>query len=247
MAISEPDRWVSARRPHGGAADGVIGEDGGGSTTAAAARPLGELREIFGSGPWRSRALVGLGLATVGLATFWGIFAWSKELASMILGAGLSDAQREQIGNRAYLLINFTGGLMGLLAFAPLASWRGRRFAFAVYHIGAAVTAPACFLWARTYVQAFWLLPLMAFFVLGMHAGYAIYFPELFPTRLRATGSSRLLQPGAGAGGGDPAGERFAGGGDRVALGGCRDVGIVLGGAADFVFAPETRGRELPE
>ncbi len=30
----------------------------------------------------------------------------------------------------------------------------------------------------------------MAFFVLGMHAGYAIYFPELFPTRLRATGSS---------------------------------------------------------
>ena len=33
-------------------------------------------------------------------------------------------------------------------------------------------------------------LPVMAFFVLGMHAGYAIYFPELFPTRLRATGSS---------------------------------------------------------
>ena len=23
----------------------------------------------------------------------------------------------------------------------------------------------------------------MAFFVLGMHAGYAIYFPELFPTQ----------------------------------------------------------------
>jgi len=30
----------------------------------------------------------------------------------------------------------------------------------------------------------------MAFFVVGMHAGYAIYFPELFPTRLRATGTS---------------------------------------------------------
>lgn len=29
----------------------------------------------------------------------------------------------------------------------------------------------------------------MAFFVNGMHAGYAVWFPELFPARLRATGS----------------------------------------------------------
>ena len=35
--------------------------------------------------------------------------------------------------------MNFTGGLLGLLCFAPLASWRGRRFAFAVYHLGAAI------------------------------------------------------------------------------------------------------------
>ena len=81
--------------------------------------------------------------------------------------------------------MNFTGGLLGLLAFAPLASLRGRRFAFAVYHVGAAVSAPVAFLGARSFGQALWLLPVMAFFVLGMHAGYAIYFPELFPTRLR--------------------------------------------------------------
>ena len=90
------------------------------------------------------------------------------------------------MGSRAYLLMNFTGGLLGLLCFAPLASWRGRRFAFAVYHVGAAIVAPVTFLGASTYAQALCLLPVMAFFVLGMHAGYAIYFPELFPTRLRA-------------------------------------------------------------
>jgi hypothetical protein len=46
------------------------------------------------------------------------------------------------------------------------------------------------FLRTRIYAQALALLPTMAFFAIGMHAGYAIYFPELFPTRLRATGSS---------------------------------------------------------
>ena len=105
--------------------------------------------ELFGQQPWRSRALLGLGLATVGLATYWGIFAWSPELVGQILGDRVPAAERQQMASSlAYLLMNFTGGLLGLLSFAPLASWRGRRFAFAVYHIGAAIVAPATFLGA---------------------------------------------------------------------------------------------------
>jgi hypothetical protein len=34
------------------------------------------------------------------------------------------------------------------------------------------------------------ILPVFDFLTLGMHAGYAIYFPELFPSRLRATGTA---------------------------------------------------------
>ncbi len=153
-------------------------------------RSLGDLGELFGQQPWRSRALLGLSLATIGLATYWGIFAWSPELVGEILGDRVPAAERQASSSQAYLLMNFTGGFLGLLSFAPLASWRGRRFAFAVYHIGAAIVVPATFLGAASYTQALWCLPVMAFFVLGMHAGYAIYFPELFPTRLRATGSS---------------------------------------------------------
>ena len=48
--------------------------------------------------------------------------------------------------------MNFTGGLLGLLAFAPLATWRGRRFAFAVYHIGAAVMRRLAF-WGEHYAE----------------------------------------------------------------------------------------------
>ena len=44
------------------------------------------------------------------------------------------------------------------------------------------------------FLQDFWqiwvMVPVMGFCQLSLFAGYAIYFPELFPTRLRATGTS---------------------------------------------------------
>jgi hypothetical protein len=43
-------------------------------------------------------------------------------------------------------------------------------------------------------LEDFWqiwvMVPIMGFCQLSLFAGYAIYFPELFPTRLRSTGTS---------------------------------------------------------
>ena len=103
---------------------------------------------------------------------------------------GSRTPSARQLGSRAYLLMNFTGG-----CWVCSASPRWPRGAAGDSHSPSIMWGPrswrrSTFLAPATYTQALWLLPLMAFFVLGMHAGYAIYFPELFPTRLRATGSS---------------------------------------------------------
>ena len=249
VGLREPERW-KARQV--GTSDREIDASEDltvGSSPEDSGKPIepGGLTELFAPGPWRSRALLGLGLATVGLATYWGIFAWGPELVSSVLVSGTTAEARQTASSQAYLLMNFTGGLLGLLSFAPMASWRGRRFAFAVYHLGAAILAPLTFLGARTYSQALWLLPVMAFFVLGMHAGYAIYFPELFPTRLRATGSSVCFNLGRVLGAvillirgtlGSMLGLRWA----VVAISSLFWVGLMI-----LIFAPETRGRELPE
>ncbi len=231
VSLREPERWVATRH-----------ED------ASSSRPrYADLAELLGRPPWRGRALLGLGLATVGLATYWGIFAWGPELVATVMGDRASAEERQSASSLAYLLMNFTGGLLGLLSFAPLASRRGRRFAFAVYHVGAAVLAPVTFLGARSLTEALALLPVMAFFVLGLHAGYAIYFPELFPTRLRATGSSACFNLGRVLGAfillirgslGAALGLRWA----VVAISGLFWAGLLI-----LVFAPETRGQELPE
>ena len=63
----------------------------------------------------------------------------------------------------------------------------GRKGAFVLYHAVAFVMVIVLFkgLIAGG-ASAFWLaiaLPVFGFFTLGMHAGYAVYFPELYPTR----------------------------------------------------------------
>jgi hypothetical protein len=42
----------------------------------------------------------------------------------------------------------------------------------------------------KTIGQMYWMIPLMGFTQLALFGGYAIYLPELFPTRLRSTGTS---------------------------------------------------------
>ena len=145
------------------------------------------------------------------------------------------------------MLMNGTGGLAGLLLFAPLSMRTNRRTAFAFYHIGAMIVVPITYMLPTAYWHTLLLLPIMAFFVVGMHAGYAIYFPELFPTRLRATGASFCFNVG-----------RLVSAVLVLVRGYLREwldlrlavsvmallflVGLVL-----LLIAPETKDKELPE
>ena len=90
-------------------------------------------------------------------------------------------------------------------------------------------------------------LPIFGFFTLGMHAGYAVYFPELYPTRLRGTGTGfgfnmgRLGTAAAFFGFGalavQPTGEAKA-----LMLAPLYLVALIL-----IFFAKETRDTELPD
>lgn len=213
----------------------------------AAAAEAGSLRELLGDRRWRGRAWIGFGLATVGLSSYWGIFAWVPELVKLALDPALPETTRQADANMAYLVMNLTGGLAGLLGFAPISNRIGRRGAFALYHLGAIVMVPLTFFGVRNGAGAMLLPPLMAFFVLGMHAGYAIYLPELFPTRLRATGSSFGFNVG-----------RLASGALLLVRGALREqlgfhqavvamTGVFVIGLVLIAFAPETNGQSLPE
>jgi len=149
----------------------------------------------------------------------------------------------------AMFLISIGGGVGGL-CFAPLANRIGRRGAFLCYCLGGAAITPLLFkvlplgpgwlLWSS--------LPLFGLLINGMHAGYAVYFPELFPTRLRGTGGGFCFNGG-----------RVLAAGVLLINGLLRSYGVSLSnsgallsslfliGVVVLCFAPETKGCELPE
>ena len=230
MSLKESEKWESAKQ----------GPDDG-------KKRGGSLAELFRVPQWRNRAFIGLGLASVGLGTYWAVYAWGPELVREVLGDSVSAEESRKAGSFAYMLMNVTGGFIGLLAFAPITMLTNRRIAFAFYHVGALIIVPITFLGASTYTQTLVLLPIMAFFVVGMHAGYAIYFPELFPTRMRATGASFCFNVGrlVSAGMLLIRGELRSLLGLRVAVSVMASLFLV--GLFLLLFAPETKDKDLPE
>jgi MFS family permease len=218
--------------------------------SAANDSELGSFRVLLTQPPWKRRALLGVALAGVGLGTFWAVNVAGQSLASEQLrrdGASVDQATRQ--AQFAYGIVQTTGCGLGLLAFGPISARLGRRRTFILFQLLALVIVPiTCFV-PQTYGQLLLLLPIFGFIIVGMHAGYAIYFPELFPTSLRATGASfcfnggRVLavpvlllsgwlkaQPGVDL--------RWA----VTALSSLFLIGVVL-----VWFLPETNRQELPE
>jgi hypothetical protein len=105
----------------------------------------------------------------------------------------------------------------------------------------------------RALSDIFWMVPSMGFAQLALFGGYAIYLPELFPTRLRSTGTSfcynmgRLIAAFGPVGLGYLTGGVFAGRAEPMRYAGVAMCLVFLLGLAPLAFAPETEGVPLPE
>lgn len=90
-------------------------------------------------------------------------------------------------------MIQQLGAFFGIYLFAVFAQRFGRKPAFYLAFVLAWVMV-LVFAWSidgsghNAFARALILCPLLGFGTVGPFSGYTIYFPELFPTRLRATG-----------------------------------------------------------
>jgi MFS family permease len=177
-SVKEPERWTAR-----------VAESG----TAS----MGRFQDLWSDPRWRYRAILGTLLASIGLGTFWAITVAGQDLVSVSLVRwGVDQPEAISRAKFAYGIVQAAGGGLGLLAFGPLCARIGRRRAFVLFQIAAIAIVPVtCFL-PQNYPQLLILLPFFGFLTLGIHAGYAIYFPELFPTHIRATGTSLCFNGG---------------------------------------------------
>jgi len=177
---------------------------------------MGTIGDLF-SIKYSKSTCIGITLAAIGFATFWGVHIYGKNAFLNAVKADYRvehfqdqpDVSEEEI--KTYfeskkttlkkwemlgMFLATTGGGLGLLAFGPLCEWLGRRGAFCLFHVGGLISSVLLFQVFNNSIVIGCFLPIFGFLTLGMHAGYAIYFPELYPTRLRGTGAGTCFNGG---------------------------------------------------
>lgn len=241
--LKEPEKWQRAR--DAGAKSGVR---------------LGSYTELLGSKPWGRNAWLGVAMCCAGVVGLWGLGNFHPQIIGSIVTKHLTAtgvAPESLPSARAYwssvgLLLQNVGGFLGMMSLSWVAQQWGRRIAFAIAITLSFFTTVLVFRYLREFNHIFWMLPLMGFGQLSVFAVYAIYLPELFPTRLRSTGTSFCYNSGRIIAASAP----FTIGLITKQLGGdieaFRTAGLyvslfLLTGLIVIPFLPETKDRPLPE
>jgi MFS family permease len=174
LFVHEPERWQSAR--------------------ASGSAP--KLSELF-SPANRHLTISGFLMAVIALLAWWSCNAFipvvstglaQTEAARLGLNAGETRALAEHWKTLATTYFNL-GGLIGTLLTIPAAKLLGRRPMFALYFVLSALALFGTFGpdWTgETRLYGYFAIGLTVF---GVFGSFTYYLPELFPTRLRGTGS----------------------------------------------------------
>jgi MFS family permease len=211
------------------------------------------MTELFSDPRWRYNAIIGMLLAFAGVVGLWGIGFFSFDLFRAVLDkTDLTDGEKTFWIGMTSLLQN-AGAFFGIYVFTHVTQSIGRKKAFAIAFVLAMISTAYTFWNLNTFSDIFWMIPIMGFCQLSLFGGYAIYLPELFPTRLRSTGTSFCYNVGRFVAALGPlalgllTSRVFAGYPEPMRYAGVAMCLVFLIGLATVPFAPETKGKPLPE
>jgi MFS family permease len=210
------------------------------STRKAPNRPL---RDIFGPGILKY-TLLATALSSVALIGTWGSVQWLPLWADKM--AGVADPSAKGYTG----MLSGVGAIVGCLAGAWIGGFITRRMAYFLLSLGSLVLCAALFRMVDTYGTTFLVLTfLVGAFTAAFYGWLPLYLPELFPTRMRATGQGLAFNAGrilaaAGAVYGGQLVQAFEG---SYARAGAIITLVYVIGMVIIWFAPETKGKPLPD
>lgn len=195
--------------------------------------------------PQIRRMAIALLLGTAGIAIATNVSFWLPNLVAAV-SPGIGPEELASRKSTATLVLHI-GTLAGVFAVPWLCEKVGRRLALLLAFLLSPVAILIVAASARSYEALLFLAPLMSLPAIGIGAGFALYFPELFPSSQRATGAGVAYNGGRVLAGLFPlltAALIQSNSGD-VAKSVAQTSVVLLVGALALAFSPETRGKPL--
>ncbi len=210
------------------------------SVRTQSAKPV---RDVFGAALWR-RTLLAIALASVALVGTWGSVQWMPIWADQ-LTHGANPAAKANVQ-----MLQGVGAILGCFIAPWLCARVGRRTAFFLLCTSSLLLCGWMFRLVTEFGATFlWLTFAVSAATASFYGFFPLYFPELFPTRVRATGQGVSYNFGRvfAAGGALVQGQLVASFDGSYARAGAVVTLIYLLGMVLIWFAPETKGRPLPD
>ena len=221
VVVPESERWKAAVRQ-------------------GAARPV---REILSSG-LLSKTLLGIALASVALIGTWGSVQWLPIWADQMTGGRIPSAKA-----LTQILVS-AGAIVGSLLGALAAGRMGRRPAYFVLCLLSLLFCGWLFRNVNEYGAAFLVfVTLVGATTAAFYGWLPLYLPELFPTRVRATGQGLCYNSGRvlAAIGALTQGQLVSAYAGSYARAGATVTLIYVVGLVVVWLGPETKDQPLPE
>ena len=201
------------------------------------------IKDVFGPTLWGT-TLLGICFASVALIGTWGSVQW------LPLWAGkLTNDTVPGVKGLTMLALSL-GAILGSFAGPLLGALSGRRITYFGLCLASLISCGLLFRTITEYGAAFLLGSFVAgLFTAAFYGWLPLYLPELFPTRVRATGQGVCYNAGRilAAAGALTQGSLVALYGGSYARAGAVVTLIYLVGMFAIWFGPETKGKPLPD
>ena len=169
--VPEPERWLRVRQ-HGSVAHMTMAQT---------------FARIFAP-DLRRRTIVGVLISGAMMIGSWGgitlLPSWVQQLVRASGGTPLMGVQTISY----VFMLMMIGAVAGYVTLIFITDAIGRRPSYFLFCLGSLLSTSYLFMYVKDLETLKWFVPVYGYFIIGGFGTFAAYLPELFPTRVRASG-----------------------------------------------------------